>query len=238
MTSGIYEIRNIVNGKSYVGRSINLSKRLNDHLIYLRKGCHPNQHLQNSWNKYGSEQFEFNVLEHCEEFKLIKLEQSYLDKQLNSPELFYNRSKNAKNSGIPNEITRGKMSESAKRRGNNHLIGWRPSVEARKKMSLAKMGKHLNPKDEFKKGQIPWNKCYEVPKHDLSGKIFGQLVVIEYAQNGKWLCKCSCGNTKELKTGHLNTGKLKSCGCIFKSENYRLRRSLLTTQSWIKRKAA
>lgn len=53
---------------------------------------------------------------------------------------------------------------------------------------------------------------------DLNGKTFGRLTVIERAENNKngsarWLCKCSCGNTKIIQSCHLTRGKVKSCGC-------------------------
>lgn len=53
---------------------------------------------------------------------------------------------------------------------------------------------------------------------DLRGKRFGRLEVIKRANNkGKepfWLCKCDCGNFKEISGSRLRTGKTKSCGCL------------------------
>lgn len=52
-------------------------------------------------------------------------------------------------------------------------------------------------------------------KHvDLVGKKYGRWTVIEYLGGQKWLCKCECGNTSAVKTGHLNMGASKSCGCL------------------------
>lgn len=56
---------------------------------------------------------------------------------------------------------------------------------------------------------------------DLTGQKFGYLTVIEKANDriisGKifkyWLCKCDCGNVKEVSTQQLLTGITKSCGC-------------------------
>lgn len=53
MTIGIYQIKNKINGKVYIGQSINIEKRLKRHLNDLRKLKHRNQHLQNAFNKYG-----------------------------------------------------------------------------------------------------------------------------------------------------------------------------------------
>lgn len=54
---GIYMIENQVNHKRYIGKTIDFNRRVYLHLHYLRSGLHKNSHLQNSWNKHGSENF-------------------------------------------------------------------------------------------------------------------------------------------------------------------------------------
>ena len=63
--SGIYIITNLKNDKKYIGQSINIKQRRYDHLSKLRRNIHQNEHLQNSWNIYGEENFCFEVLEYC-----------------------------------------------------------------------------------------------------------------------------------------------------------------------------
>ena len=61
----IYMIINKINNKIYVGQTINKNgykKRWNQHKNELRKNSHHNIFLQNSWNKYGEENFEFILL--------------------------------------------------------------------------------------------------------------------------------------------------------------------------------
>jgi hypothetical protein len=53
---------------------------------------------------------------------------------------------------------------------------------------------------------------------DLTGKVFGKVVVIEYAgkaKNGQtlWICLCECGNRTKAFGSHLTRGNTKSCGC-------------------------
>lgn len=62
-TSGIYKITNNVNGKCYIGSSVNIQKRCREHIIKLLSKTHPNNHLQNSFCKYGECSFNFEVLE-------------------------------------------------------------------------------------------------------------------------------------------------------------------------------
>lgn len=63
---GIYELRNVVNKKIYVGKSINLAWRWKNHIHLLRTGKHHNIYLQRAWNKHGKDAFNFSVLEYCE----------------------------------------------------------------------------------------------------------------------------------------------------------------------------
>lgn len=74
MKSGIYQIKNLVNGKVYIGQSLNVKYRLNGHLSLLKRNKHENYHLQNSFNFYGENQFSFKVIEYCEMDKLDERE--------------------------------------------------------------------------------------------------------------------------------------------------------------------
>lgn len=64
---GIYEIRNKYNGKRYIGQSLDVIDRLRHHKSELRHNRHNNSYLQRSWHKYGEDNFEFAVLEECDE---------------------------------------------------------------------------------------------------------------------------------------------------------------------------
>lgn len=60
-------------------------------------------------------------------------------------------------------------------------------------------------------------------KNDLIGRKFGRLTALKYIRtdnNGNtiWLCKCTCGNTKEILAESLLNGNTVSCGCISKEQ--------------------
>lgn len=78
-TCGIYQIKNTVTGKRYVGSSADIETRWTTHRCHLRKGVHHSRKLQNSWNKHGEENFSFEVLEVCPKDDLVGREQFYID---------------------------------------------------------------------------------------------------------------------------------------------------------------
>lgn len=78
---GIYQIRNLVNGKVYIGSSCEIGKRFCQHKWLLGIGKHHSPYLQNAWNKYGPDAFVFEVLENCSEEDVLKREQWYLDEK-------------------------------------------------------------------------------------------------------------------------------------------------------------
>ena len=77
--SGIYQIKNLVTGKLYIGSAKEFRLRFNVHKTYLRKNTHCNKKLQNAWNKYGEEGFSFEPLFVCAQRDLIFYEQRALD---------------------------------------------------------------------------------------------------------------------------------------------------------------
>lgn len=77
--SGIYKITNLVNGKIYVGSSCNIKRRWDEHKYELSHNTHSNGHLQKAYNKYGKNNFSYEIIEECDENDLLKREQYYLD---------------------------------------------------------------------------------------------------------------------------------------------------------------
>ncbi len=61
----IYKIICIVNNKCYIGQTIDYEKRRKEHIYELNKNIHSNAHLQNAWNKYGQENFTFEIIDYC-----------------------------------------------------------------------------------------------------------------------------------------------------------------------------
>lgn len=78
--AGIYLWTNLTNGKSYVGSSVNLSRRLAQYynLNWLTK-FRKNSLIHKAILKYGYSRFKLEILEYCEQEDVIKREQYYMD---------------------------------------------------------------------------------------------------------------------------------------------------------------
>jgi group I intron endonuclease len=76
---GIYKVTNKITGKFYIGSSKDINKRWYDHRNELSKNKHCNMKLQNAWNYYGADAFEFTMIENTTEEDLLIRELFYLD---------------------------------------------------------------------------------------------------------------------------------------------------------------
>ena len=136
MENVIYEIKNLLTGKVYVGSSIQYETRKRRHLAKLKRGTHHSTHLQNSWNVYGNDNFEFKILEIVDSVdNLIDREQHYMDYFNSYDDNYgYNICKVAGSSiGIEHtEETKKKMSIS-----HTGVRKGKPSYETRVKISEA-----------------------------------------------------------------------------------------------------
>lgn len=77
---GIYKITNLKNGKVYIGQSVSVEARLNSHRRELRKNNHVNVWLQDDYNIYGEDSFNFELIYGCRSVYLNQAEKYYIEK--------------------------------------------------------------------------------------------------------------------------------------------------------------
>lgn len=77
MSCGIYKITNLINGHSYIGQSINITRRWRAHRNY-DKDREGNRPLYRAFEKYGLKNFSFSILEECDVNDLDKKEQYWI----------------------------------------------------------------------------------------------------------------------------------------------------------------
>lgn len=144
MNSGIYQIENIVNKKTYIGSAVDLTKRKANHFSDLERNCHANIHLQRSYNKHKRDAFKFEILFTCRKENLIRVEQYHI----NNYQPQYNICKIAGSSfGVKrseefiNSQKGRKFSEESKKKMSLSAMGRILSEETKRKMSMTKKGK-------------------------------------------------------------------------------------------------
>ncbi len=93
--AAIYKIANKATDKIYIGATTMFYKRCGHHKSDLRKGIHKNQALQEDYNKYGLDVFEFEMIEEhpCDtEFKILeKIEEKTIKRLLIEGKELYNK---------------------------------------------------------------------------------------------------------------------------------------------------
>lgn len=151
---GIYGIRNLINGKIYVGKTgMNFGDRWDSHRSLLNNGKHDNPHLQKAWNKYGKDNFEFIVLEDCEIDELSDREKYYIKlyKDMGLAYNIHDGGDEGYNLGKHlSEETKQKIGEKNKING----IGRKASDETKLRMSKSHTGMKYAPMSEEGKKNI------------------------------------------------------------------------------------
>lgn len=168
--SGIYRILNKINGNCYIGSSLNVEKRYKHHLSTLRHNSSRCSILQKAFNKYGEDNFEFQVILCCKpEYRLYYEQQ--LIRELNSQyNVFTNVSDSPLRQFTFTEQSKLKMSIAHKGKNYQNSINttyhWQIKVEffskeSKDKIRKAKQNTTLSQEtikktSEAKKGK-PWS---------------------------------------------------------------------------------
>ena len=72
----IYKITSKSSGRIYVGKTINIEARFKKHLNDLKAKRHDNSIIQNCYEKYGPEDFIFEILKNCSSEKELNEEEN------------------------------------------------------------------------------------------------------------------------------------------------------------------
>lgn len=123
---GIYKITNMVNGKCYIGKSLDVEKRIYQH----KNNINSRPYLQNAISKYGIDNFTFEVIED----NLSKTE--YGDREIYWIKYYNSMSPNGYNLTSGGENKPGcKLSDITKHKISIAKMGKKRSLETRMKMS-------------------------------------------------------------------------------------------------------
>lgn len=128
--TAIYKIRNIVNGKFYVGSTVDARVRFQCHRRLLRRGAHHCKPLQYSWNKHGEDAFKFEIVERVDSNEeLFDAENRWLAEHHGKPHC-YNISRCADNPNRGSTLSEQHRARiSASNKGNKSALGYKRTPE-------------------------------------------------------------------------------------------------------------
>ncbi len=99
---GIYQVKNLVNGKIFIGKSKNVRGKINGSKFQLEQNTHVNKLLQEDYINYGADNFSFEIIDYLEpkdelnydySEDLNTLEEMWLEKLQPYGEKGYNKEK-------------------------------------------------------------------------------------------------------------------------------------------------
>ena len=220
--SGIYCIENTINGKKYIGQSNNIYYRWRKHRSELNRNVHVNSHLQNSWNKYGQDNFKFYILEKCTLDELNKKEIYYIDYYNTINDKYgYNMKTGGQNCNVEyNDELKKKLSDSVRASYENSDLRQRRSEATKQYWSIPKnkerilgennvmYGKKHSEESKRKMSEVKKSHHNESPRKNHT-KVFCEELNKEYidaSTAGKELSLDSGGILKTCRGEHHTCG--------------------------------
>jgi len=149
MIIGVYKITNLINNKCYIGSSINVKGRICAHKNDLKTNKHHSIKLQRAYDKYGIENFKYEIIEECEIENIIIREQYYID-FLDCCKNGYNVLPNAGNNLGMRHSDKTKEILRQKSMGNKSHFGIKQSDDTKKRISEKLKGIPLSEQTKLK----------------------------------------------------------------------------------------
>lgn len=203
----IYKIENKINKKKYIGQTNNPHRRKKRHFSELKCSKHINTHLQKAWNKYGSQNFIFEIIDKSDSLKeILEKEKFWINFYKTVDRKFgYNLTYGGETTVFSDETIK-KLSKIQK--------GRKKTEEHKRKLSEAHKGKVVPEeqkkyisalyKERYKSGELPYLK----PTF-LSGKTHGMYGKTHTKEARKKISDSKIGKSYEEIFGEEKAIKIK-----------------------------
>lgn len=182
MISGIYGIYCKVNKKLYIGSSNNIERRWKIHRSLLKHNKHFNKYLQQSYNKYGLNEFIYLIIEEKEERFLLNREKLFIYNLNTLIPSGFNIAENTTAPMLGRKHTTDSLSKmSLSQSGSlNAMFGKKRTNEEKLKMSIARKAvvtqEHKNKMSELASLRVGDKNHFFGKKHSDSTKLKQSLV--------------------------------------------------------------
>lgn len=174
---GIYRITNIVDGRSYIGKTgMNFGDRWDSHRSLLNSGSHFNKQLQSAWVEFGEDSFEFQIIVSADDRSALDNLEMFYIAQYRETASCYNVQSGGDHGNVGihmSDSTKAKIGE--KNRAN--MTGKKASAETKRKMSDSQRARYDSWTDEDRRrhGEMT-SRCARGYKWDAEAKArFSQL---------------------------------------------------------------
>lgn len=175
--AGIYGLFCEANKSVYIGASVELRKRFSRHRSHLKKNKHCNIILQNVFNKYGIDTFQFLVLEMFEDItakNILDRETHWIQKYRNT-----NSNYNCLNLEAPvNTWNKDQNFINRKRKKLHQTQGIKPS------RAYTQTEEYRNRQSEILKGRkCTWQKQLKEARHKRTLKVYSMIYTLQDPNN-------------------------------------------------------
>jgi len=170
----IYGIKCIITNKYYIGLTNSFYVRKRTHLQHLTRDNHHSSKLQRAWNKYGSENFTFEILKKVKDENIFELEIEYIKK--------FNSFKNGYNCTIGGEGLHGRF-------GINHhhsryyFIYDINGNYLTKRLTIKKIEQYTGKSVRFGKKEFVISNNFVITKKNYGKKFIGHHKILKYDFN-------------------------------------------------------
>jgi group I intron endonuclease len=188
----IYKIINTKTNQIYIGSTLDFEWRKKKHIYQLKKNIHHSRYLQNAWNFYGIDCFEFSIIERIEDKNQLVIREDFYIRSLNPD---YNTMREVKSHiGL-------KRSEETKRKMSLAQVGKNHTEETKEKIRKISLGKKQSEETIQKRVESHFKSILQLDKNGTLIKEWKSATHAETESNfkRKSIYRCLWGERKSYK---------------------------------------